>query len=191
MAWFSVLKEKRNKHTSRNNPTATWHTSLIPPPPPLPPILNRPLPVPHLPLAWLAPVPFPATVYMALPFLTPHSLLPAFEDGTDTWFRNVGILHTDPKEQIQQPAPVHRTTAIRTNWMSEWHEKHRDKNSWDNTVFCVQYELGLKKQLSIDCILCEERAEVEERLQNCARNATQSNEMAALRYVKLTLGLLY
>jgi len=30
-----------------------------------------------------------------LPFLTPHSLLPAFEDGTDTWFRNVGILHID------------------------------------------------------------------------------------------------
>jgi hypothetical protein len=35
---------------------------------------------------------------MALPFLTPHSLLPAFEDGTDTWFRNVGILHIDAGE---------------------------------------------------------------------------------------------
>ena len=35
---------------------------------------------------------------MALPFLTPHSLLPALEDGTDTWFRNVGILHTDAVE---------------------------------------------------------------------------------------------
>ena len=29
---------------------------------------------------------------------SPHSLLPAFEDGTDTWFRNVGILHTDAGE---------------------------------------------------------------------------------------------
>ena len=35
---------------------------------------------------------------MALPFLTPHSLLPAFEDGTDTWFRNVGILYIDTGE---------------------------------------------------------------------------------------------
>ena len=26
------------------------------------------------------------------------SLLPAFEDGTDTWFRNVGILHIDARE---------------------------------------------------------------------------------------------
>ena len=49
-------------------------------------------------LAWLAPVPFPTTVYMASPFLTPHSLLPAFEDGTDTWFRNVGILYIDAGE---------------------------------------------------------------------------------------------
>ena len=35
---------------------------------------------------------------MASPFLTPHSLLPAFEDGTDTWFRNVGILYIDAGE---------------------------------------------------------------------------------------------
>ena len=27
-----------------------------------------------------------------------HSLLPAFEDGTDTWFRNVGILYIDAGE---------------------------------------------------------------------------------------------
>jgi hypothetical protein len=33
-----------------------------------------------------------------LPFLTPHSLLPAFEDGTDTWFRNVSKLHIDAGE---------------------------------------------------------------------------------------------
>ena len=26
------------------------------------------------------------------------SLLPAFEDGTDTWFRNVGTLHIDAGE---------------------------------------------------------------------------------------------
>jgi len=31
-------------------------------------------------------------------FPTPHCLLPAFEDGTDTWFRNVGILHIDAGE---------------------------------------------------------------------------------------------
>ena len=35
---------------------------------------------------------------MALPFLTPHSLLPALEDGTDTWFRNVGVSHIDAGE---------------------------------------------------------------------------------------------
>jgi len=29
---------------------------------------------------------------------TPHRLLPAFEDGTDTWFRNVGKLHIDAGE---------------------------------------------------------------------------------------------
>jgi len=39
---------------------------------------------------------------MALPFLTPHSLLPAFEDGTDTWFRNVGILHIDRRGNTQK-----------------------------------------------------------------------------------------
>jgi len=27
-----------------------------------------------------------------------YSLLPAFEDGTDTWFRNVGISHIDARE---------------------------------------------------------------------------------------------
>ena len=37
-------------------------------------------------------------VYIASPFLTPHSLLPAFEDGTDTWFRNVAKLRTDAGE---------------------------------------------------------------------------------------------
>ena len=33
-----------------------------------------------------------------LAFPAPLSLLPALEDGTDTWFRNVGILHIDAGE---------------------------------------------------------------------------------------------
>ena len=40
----------------------------------------------------------PSSLFMLLHVLTPHSLLPAFEDGTDTWFRNVGKLHADTGE---------------------------------------------------------------------------------------------
>jgi hypothetical protein len=40
----------------------------------------------------------PTTVYIASPFLTPHSLPLAFEDGTDTWFRNVDTVHIDAGE---------------------------------------------------------------------------------------------
>jgi hypothetical protein len=38
------------------------------------------------------------TVFCVLLSLTPHSLLQALEDGTDTWFRNVGKLHIDAGE---------------------------------------------------------------------------------------------
>ena len=44
-AWkplLHTLKEKRDKHTTHNNPTATWHTSFIPPHHSDLPTLNRP-----------------------------------------------------------------------------------------------------------------------------------------------------
>jgi hypothetical protein len=51
--------------------------------------------VPQLTISLTSP---PTTVYIAWPFRAPHSLLPAFEDGTDTWFRNVGTAHIDAGE---------------------------------------------------------------------------------------------
>ena len=45
-------------------------------------------------------------------WLTPHSLPPAFEDGTDTGFRNVCELQFDageiPKEHFQQRNNIHK-----------------------------------------------------------------------------------
>jgi len=46
---------------------------------------------------------------MASPFLTPHSLLPAFEDGTDTWFRNVGILYIDAGEKPKRKYTIFKS----------------------------------------------------------------------------------
>ena len=36
--------------------------------------------------------------HVSVPSSKAGRLLPAFEDGTDTWFRNVGKLHTDAGE---------------------------------------------------------------------------------------------
>jgi len=36
--------------------------------------------------------------HVSVPSSEAGRLLPAFEDGTDTWFRNVGILHIDARE---------------------------------------------------------------------------------------------
>ena len=64
-----------------------------------PPTLDRPLPdAEHPPLAQPAPVLNPDTVYISLLSFTPHCLHPAFEDGTDTGFRNVGQLQFDAGE---------------------------------------------------------------------------------------------
>ena len=102
-AWkplLHTLKEKRDKHTAHNNLTATWHTSFIPSPP------HRPT-YPGPPTTWcltpplvrdrISQQPWQGIYYTLLP-LTPHSLPPAFEDGTDTGFRNVGQLQFDAGE---------------------------------------------------------------------------------------------
>jgi hypothetical protein len=93
-AWkplLHIIKEKRDKHSSGNNLSATFYNP--PTPPLLLSILNSPLPVPQLTIGPTSP---PTTVYIASPFLTPHSLPPAFEDGT--WFRNVSTAHIDAGE---------------------------------------------------------------------------------------------
>jgi len=64
----------------------------------LPPILNHPLPVPHFPIGLNSPSPIPSHGIYSLAFPYSICLLPAFEDGTDTWFRNVGISHIDAGE---------------------------------------------------------------------------------------------
>ena len=81
------------------------HTLLLPDTRPLylplhtlPPILNHPLPVPHFPIGLTSPSPIPCHGIYSLAFPYSTCLLPAFEDGTDTWFRNVGILHIDARE---------------------------------------------------------------------------------------------
>jgi len=99
-AWkplLHILKEKQDKHTIHNNLTATWHASFIPPPP-------HPPTYPEPPTTWCRTSPIgPASsspkpwhgYKISLLSLTPHSLHPAFEYGTDTGFRNVGQLQFD------------------------------------------------------------------------------------------------
>ena len=92
-----TLKEKRDKHTAHNNPTVTWHASFIPPHPPT---------YPEPPTTWCPPSPLvrPALVrtsvgsikYLASSHTSP--VHPAFEDGTDTGFWNVGQLQFDAGE---------------------------------------------------------------------------------------------
>ena len=102
-AWkhlLHTLKEKRDKHTAHNNSSATWHTSFIPPPP------HR-LTYPEPPTTWCLTTPlvwdrtsqqpWQGIYYTLLP-LTPYSLPPAFEDGTDTGFLNVGQIQFDAGE---------------------------------------------------------------------------------------------
>ena len=102
-AWkplLHTLKEKRDKHTAHNNLTATWHTSFIPPPPHGPTYPEPPTTLcltPPLVRERTSQQPWQGIYYTLLP-LTPYSLPPAFEDGTDTGFRNVGQLQFDAGE---------------------------------------------------------------------------------------------
>jgi hypothetical protein len=46
------------------------------------------------------------------------------------------------------------------------------------------------EQVETYCVLCEVLGETEERVQHRVYNKTQTNQMAALRLMKLTLGFL-
>jgi hypothetical protein len=93
---FRNLRCILHQHTTHNNPTATWHTSFIPPPPLRSTYLEPPTTCCLAPpLVRPAPVNNPGRVYITPCFL---SHLTVFEDGTDTGFRNVGQLQFDAGE---------------------------------------------------------------------------------------------
>jgi hypothetical protein len=86
-----ILKKRRDNHPVHNNPTVTVHTTS-----PLhtcSPTLNRPLPAAALPIGpTTSSKPRPRYKYRVLFQSTIlHTSCPAFEDGTDKVFRNVGI----------------------------------------------------------------------------------------------------
>ena len=55
------------------------------------------------------------------------SLLPAFEDGTDTWFRNVGILHIDAGEIPKRTYTIQKTAILRTAQYFRMYQSKRTK----------------------------------------------------------------
>jgi hypothetical protein len=57
-------------------------------------------------------------------------------------------------------------------------------------VFCVEYEQRLKKQLRIDSVRCEIRAEAEEIVEHCVYNTVCHNKMAVFQELKLMLGMI-
>ena len=71
---------------------------------------------------------------LALPFLTPHSLLAAFEDGTDTWFRNVGILHIDAGEIPKITYTIFKSRR-KLEIYNEYISFHKLPQSIDKSVF--------------------------------------------------------
>ena len=94
------------------------------------------------------------------------SLLPAFEDGTDTWFRNVGILHIDageiPKRTYTIPlllsdfnenchlsTDLWKTSKHQISWKSvQWEPNcslQTDARAWRNWRFSQFLQTHLKR----------------------------------------------
>jgi len=88
------FKKRRDSRPVHNNSTVTGHTSLIPPPLHTCSLtLNHPLPAAPLPIGPTnLSKPHPRYKYRVLFQSTIlHTSSPAFEDGTDKVFRNVGV----------------------------------------------------------------------------------------------------
>ena len=89
-----ILKKRRDNRPVHNNPTVTGHTSLIPPhSTPAHSLWTAHCLLPPLPIGpTTLSKPRPRYKYRVLfQSTTLHTSCPAFEDGTDRVFRNVGI----------------------------------------------------------------------------------------------------
>jgi hypothetical protein len=106
-----VFPRRPISHSTHNNPTVTWHASLIPPAPYLPIHSDCPLPDSSLPhwsyqlIAKLA----PGINIMLSSHHSLSTLHPALEDGTDRGFQNISRSQSDAGEIPKRIHTIFRT----------------------------------------------------------------------------------